>query len=187
MSKPSTDYASELYDAVKLFIDQPLNNPLTRSQIMDIARISLPLLEQRESGGFIRVAFTGSGSLEAIKRGDEGFIWGSRQDAHPIELFVHSKDAVCVKCNGTGEMDSGGTQPWGEQIPVKCDCQLKQQVPCEGEWIEWGGKGKPVEATPKMIEVKLRDGDTAIELASLWRWSHYGDETDIIAYRVVKP
>ncbi|MDQ0019031.1 hypothetical protein [[Curtobacterium] plantarum] len=36
-----------------------------------------------------------------------------------------------------------------------------------------------------MIEVKLRDGDTAIEVASLWRWSHYGDETDIIAYRII--
>lgn len=50
MSKPSTDYASELYDAVKLFIDQPLNNPLTRSQIMDVARIALPILEQQERG-----------------------------------------------------------------------------------------------------------------------------------------
>ncbi|MDK2633154.1 hypothetical protein QMZ93_07330 [Pantoea stewartii subsp. indologenes] len=48
MSKPSTDYASELHDAVKLFIDQPLNNPLTRSQIMDIARIALPVLEQKQ-------------------------------------------------------------------------------------------------------------------------------------------
>lgn len=62
---------------------------------------------------------------------------------------------------------------------------LEQQERGEGEWIEWGGKGKPAEATPKMIEVKLRDGDTAIEVASLWRWSHYGDETDIIAYRII--
>lgn len=49
MSKPNTDYASELHAAVKLFIDQPLNNPLTRSQIMDVARIALPILEQGES------------------------------------------------------------------------------------------------------------------------------------------
>lgn len=39
----------------------------------------------------------------------------------------------CVKCGGTGEMDSGGTQPWGEQILVECDCQFEQQERERGE------------------------------------------------------
>ena len=102
--------------------------------------IALPILEQQERVGLVSVAFTGSGSLEAIKRGDEGFIWGSKADAHPIELFVHSKDVICVKCNGTGEMDSGGTQPWGEQILIECDCQLEQQR--DSEWIKWDGSAQ---------------------------------------------
>lgn len=40
----------ELAEAVKLFISQPLNFPLSRGQIMEVARIALPLLEQQERG-----------------------------------------------------------------------------------------------------------------------------------------
>ncbi|PXW19017.1 hypothetical protein [Pantoea sp. JKS000250] len=40
----------ELAEAVKLFISQPLNNPLSRGQMMEIARIALPILEQQERG-----------------------------------------------------------------------------------------------------------------------------------------
>lgn len=40
----------ELLEAVKLFISQPLNNPLSRGQIMEVARIALPILEQQERG-----------------------------------------------------------------------------------------------------------------------------------------
>lgn len=42
--------SKELLEAVKLFISQPLNNPLSRAQIMEVARIALPILEQRERG-----------------------------------------------------------------------------------------------------------------------------------------
>lgn len=30
--------------------------------------------------------------------------------------------SVCKKCNGTGEMDTGGFTPWGADITVTCDC-----------------------------------------------------------------
>lgn len=40
----------ELAEAVKLFIAQPLNFPLSRGQIMEVARIALPILEQQERG-----------------------------------------------------------------------------------------------------------------------------------------
>lgn len=40
----------ELAEAVKLFISQPLNFPLSRGQIMEVARIALPILEQQERG-----------------------------------------------------------------------------------------------------------------------------------------
>ena len=63
---------------------------------------------------------------------------------------------------------------------------LEQQERGEPAWIEWSGKGKPAEANPKMIEVKFRDGDTATEIASLWRWPHHENDSDIIAYRVVQ-
>ncbi|MGL3999817.1 hypothetical protein ACR3LR_08360 [Pantoea eucalypti] len=38
----------ELAEAVKLFISQPLNFPLSRGQIMEVARVALPILEQQE-------------------------------------------------------------------------------------------------------------------------------------------
>lgn len=103
-------------------------------------RIALPVLEQQEKGELVRVAFTGSGSLAAIKRGDEGFIWGSKEDAHPVELFARCKDVVCEKCNGTGQMDSGGTQPWGELIMVECDCVIEQQEKGNDGWVEKGAR-----------------------------------------------
>jgi len=36
---------------------------------------------------------------------------------------------LCMKCKGTGFMDSGGTQPWGESILVTCDCQFEEDDP----------------------------------------------------------
>ena len=32
------------------------------------------------------------------------------------------QEPVCHICKGTGEMDSGGTQPWGEAINIPCEC-----------------------------------------------------------------
>lgn len=54
-----------------------------------------------------------------------------------LEIALHileQQERVCQKCRGTGEMDSGGTQPWGEQILVECDCQFEQQERGDG-WI----------------------------------------------------
>lgn len=31
----------------------------------------------------------------------------------------------CPKCDGTGMMDSGGVQPWGDPIQVVCDCRYE--------------------------------------------------------------
>lgn len=135
--------SKELLEAVKLFITQPLNNPLSRGQMMEVARIALPMLAQQER--------------------------------------------ACQKCNGTGEMDSGGTQPWGEQILIECDCKFEQQERGEG-WIEWGGGECPVDG-PVMVEVKHRDRlcPTTTTRADDLDWNHYGYKfgPDIIAYRII--
>lgn len=154
---------------------------------LEALEIALPILEQQERGGLVRVAFTGSGSLEAIKRGDEGFIWGSRADAHPIELFIHRRDLPCEKCHGTGEMDSGGTHPWGEQILVECDCKFEQQERGDG-WIEWGGGECPV-APWEVVSVKHRNDKCTSPDGPAYQfdWSNYPSkfDTDIIAYRII--
>ncbi|WP_349844421.1 hypothetical protein ABNP39_08095 [Pantoea dispersa] len=151
--------------------------------------IALTVLEKKDRGELVRVAFAGSGSLEAIKRGDEGFIWGSKEDAHPIELFARCKDVVCEKCKGTGQMDSGGTQPWGDQILVECDCVVEQQEKGNDGWIEWkGDRALPPVEVNALVEVRLRGGETIKREAKYFAWSNgVGNRSyDIIAYRVIE-
>lgn len=38
-------------------------------------------------------------------------------------LALRSSRCGCPKCGGSGMMDSGGVQPWGEHIDVPCDCR----------------------------------------------------------------
>ena len=42
-----------------------------------------------------------------------------------LESPVPAVPDECPKCNGTGMMDSGGVQPWGEPIQVVCDCRYE--------------------------------------------------------------
>lgn len=42
-------------------------------------------------------------------------------------------DPECERCNDTGEMDSGGVQPWGEAILVPCDCKAEPAEPAQDE------------------------------------------------------
>lgn len=182
MNKLTADKARYFIDRINA-VEKEFGLSIDKGYFRQALEIALPILEQQERGELVRVAFTGSGSLEAIKRGGEGFIWGNRAGAHPIELFIHAKDTVCQKCNGTGEMDSGGTQPWGEQILIECDCQIEQQE--RGEWIEWKGGECPVGSYSK-VETRLRCGlYSDADEARLIYWNHTGRGSDIIAYRII--
>lgn len=55
----------------------------------------------------------------------------------------------------------------------------------ESEWIEYNGSGCPV-PLDTIIEVKLRSGEHITRESRLFRWAHLTDDTDIVAYRVVK-
>jgi len=47
-------------------------------------------------GDQVPVAFTGSGSLAAIKGGHEGHIWGIPADAHPVPLYDRPQKPVVL-------------------------------------------------------------------------------------------
>lgn len=32
--------------------------------------------------------------------------------------------ANCIECNDTGQRDTGGVYPWGENVYVECDCAM---------------------------------------------------------------
>ncbi|MCG7388780.1 hypothetical protein [Pantoea sp. ACRSB] len=98
---------------------------------------------------------------------------------------LEQQEQVCPKCGGTGMADSGGIQPWGEQILVECDCQFEQQVKDNDGWIEWAGGENPAEG--KLVQVEFRDGFVDDEQPSGgYRWYHEPNNCDIIAYRVVQ-
>lgn len=52
----------------------------------------------------VPVAYTGSGSLAAIKCGHDGYIWGEPAEAHPIKLYTtpqpaHTEKDGWIKCS----------------------------------------------------------------------------------------
>lgn len=68
--------------------------------------------------------------LEEIKYNRENcFLSGKTKMLMDIaeSVILEQQERRCQKCGGTGMADSGGTQPWGEQILVECDCKLEQQ------------------------------------------------------------
>lgn len=51
------------------------------------------------------------------------------------ELRAILEKTACIKCNDTGEADSGGVQPWGEGINIPCDCVLAANQ--QGKPVAW--------------------------------------------------
>ena len=100
--------------------------------------------------------------------------------------------SVCPECRGTGSRDSGGTQPWGESIFVRCDCQPEypdvpagyvstvdvEKLICKKLCIEWSATGmsiaslldrmdpKPDRSIVKLVRYYMRDNHTFVRLSS---------------------
>lgn len=71
----------------------------------------------------------------------------------------------------------------GEQQQPQTDTY--RQIENDG-WIEWGGGRRPVDEEA-FVEVKFKDGEYRLALEA-WEfdWNHYGNNSDIIAYRVIE-
>lgn len=61
------------------------------------------------------------------------------------ELEQRQHTNPCPKCNDTGMVDSGGTQPWGEPIEIECDCRQQdantEELVAAGILIRINGEG----------------------------------------------
>jgi hypothetical protein len=82
------------------------------------------------------------------------------QDTTPPATPV--QEPVCHICNGTGEMDSGGTQPWGEAINIPCECTAPpapQPVPVK---TYHDGNPWPVQQAPDPVPI-IQQLVTALE------------------------
>ena len=87
-------------------------------------------------------------NIRACMGMDEGFKDFDIEEEHDFvkELRALLDKASCIKCNDTGEADSGGVQPWGEGINIPCDCAPAAQH-----------QGEPVAyTTVGMLEIAKR-------------------------------
>lgn len=77
-------------------------------------------------------------------------------------------------------------------VYVKCDDgEIKGFEPFrfklhKAEWIKWDGGECPVDRET-LVEVKMRDGCTAIGKAKYGVWANTSLDYDIVAYRIVEP
>ncbi|MCL9644984.1 DUF551 domain-containing protein [Rahnella victoriana] len=86
---------------MKLSIEE-LGDVLANAKTSLEQYLALELIELK--GKRVPVAYTGSGSLAAIKGGREGYIWGEPGEAHPIELYTtpqpaHTEQNGWIKCS----------------------------------------------------------------------------------------
>jgi hypothetical protein len=59
-----------------------------------------------------------------------------------VEPRYKAPDPECPGCGGTGEIDSGGTMPWGEAVFVRCGCTERACDACAitGQVEDGGGR-----------------------------------------------
>lgn len=122
-----------------------------------------------------------------VKRDETGLSIREERYLEALEIalpVLEQKESGCQKCGGTGMADSGGTQPWGEQILIECDCVIEQQKKGNDGWIEWGGGSRPVKGDT-VLETRWSDGDTVINRADAMTWEH-DKYCNLIAYRVIE-
>lgn len=82
-------------------------------------------------------------------------------------------EGSCVKCNGTGEADSGGVYPWGEGINIQCDCTPAEEIHQSGsEFKMRTGKSsrRPYSLKADQIVEVFGGGETQIARADKTDW-----------------
>ncbi|MBU0792296.1 MAG: hypothetical protein KKC55_17815 [Gammaproteobacteria bacterium] len=76
----------------------------------------------------------------------------------------------CDRCKDTGEMDSGGVQPWGAAILVPCDCQA-EPAPASTDGVNWKAVANEHEAFKRALHSqKVFKLSSATIDAAEWAW-----------------
>lgn len=140
----------------------------------EIARMDIGHLREHQANPHVGLSLREEKYLQALE----------------IALPVLEQQGGCQKCGGTGMADSGGTQPWGEQILIECDCVIEQQKKGNDGWIEWRGGSQCPVTLDTSVEVKFRNGEVnGRQRGNDWAWQRTNDvpdDFDIIAYRVIE-
>lgn len=73
-------------------------------------------------------------------------------------------------------------------ISLAGECASKQATSDDDGWIEWDGSSKdgPIYPLDAILQVRERSLETMIgPSATSVDWEHHGDESDIIAYKII--
>lgn len=137
----------------------------------EIARMDIGHLREHQANPHVGLSLREEKYLQAL------------EVALPV---LEQQESQCQKCGGTGLADSGGTQPWGEQILVECDCQFEQQEKGDDGWVRWHGGECPVPLPRQEVEYLTRLRNKYTTPAGDLRWYHEGKGGDIVAYRLIE-
>lgn len=127
-----------------------------------------------------------SGNSEKFLQGVHKFVNTTNAEAEEQErTFELSEKQVDDIFDSMPDGALGFARTWGyRQFTQEV---LKAAKSKSDGWIEWNGGKCPVQWN-RIVEVKLRDvhANWPRHRAGEWRWSHLGDGTDIVAYRLIK-
>lgn len=110
------------------------------------------------------------------------------------ERPVHGNTNVEIKLRGFAESYGGmamnlNWNHWGltgDIVAYRVVEEAPVSTADDDGWIEWHGGERPVTRNMN-VEVKLRDfAAWRRGMANTWRWRHWGDASDIVAYRVIE-
>ena len=127
------DWNNRLNDLVDIFKDVDQCGPLLGMGAPPTAQPA-PVQEP------VAYLFTNvqSGDIEASTDPDhkegEREMWYREPLVRPLAAPV--QEPVCHICKGTGEMDHGGTYPWGEAINIPCECTTSPAAVVAWQHIE---------------------------------------------------
>lgn len=104
-----------------------------------------------------------------------------------LKLCLAEAEAAMAKfptTAGVYEKVNGTWQPWQKPAPTA----LPPTGSSAGSgWIEWRGHGGCPVLNGPLVEVKFRNGEVhGDRYPQGWSWEHYNNDSDIVAYRVVK-
>lgn len=142
--------------------------------------IALPVLEHQ--GGWISC----SERMPLSKTGVLVGCWYGREWATKWASLIHGHPDA----SNEGWLIPGASWVPTHWHPLPASPQQPQtdtyrQIENDG-WIEWGGGSRPVDSDA-LVEVKFRAVDCMLALdAWEFNWNHYGNASDIIAYRVIE-
>ncbi|VXB74637.1 hypothetical protein PANT111_170174 [Pantoea brenneri] len=146
--------------------------------------IALPILEQQDRG-------EGSDDTFIVMRnpGKVPFIKRPTCDVaeYLVQLYQHNPEAVCEVITYRYAGASGQWVQDGRELLAELDIGVPaaMQGRGEGEWIEWGGGVMPVSGRV-MVEVRFKRCSFLRKAkAKQLDWTHYGNISDIIAYRII--